>query len=76
MKEYQCKCGAINKVTLVPKGTAVGLYCTKCGRWLKWVNKDEQKVVEHIIGQKIVASELPDELIINGVTYVKKECEK
>ena len=72
MKEYQCKCGAINKVTLVPKGTAVGLYCTKCGRWLKWVNKDEQKVVEHIIQQKSNASELPDELIINGITYIRK----
>lgn len=72
MKEYQCKCGASNKIKLEHKGTATGLYCTECGRWIKWVNKDEQKVVEHIIQQKDKASGLPDEIVINGVIYVRK----
>lgn len=77
MKEYQCKCGAVNKVTLEPRGASVvSLYCTECGRWIKWVNKDEQKAVEHIIQQKCSVSELPEELTINGVTYVKKKGEQ
>lgn len=71
LKDYVCKCGATNEVELRPQGNAIGLYCTKCGRWLKWVTKDEARTIEFRFGKK--SSELPDELIINGVTYIRKK---
>ena len=41
MKDYICKCGAINNIVLRQSGTATGIYCQNCGRWFKWAAKDE-----------------------------------
>ena len=80
MIDYICKCGAVNEVELRSKSSAnglckdTGLYCKKCGRWQKWVTKDEAKAIESRFGkQEEKQAELPDELVINGVTYVKKK---
>ena len=74
MNDYICKCGAVNKVELRPKGKAIGLYCKLCGSWQKWVTKDEAKTIEARFGkQEEKKAELPHELVINGVTYVKKK---
>lgn len=27
-------------------GTAIGLYCAKCGQWQKWLNKQERNLYE------------------------------
>lgn len=40
MKDYQCKCEGLD-FEVIPKDTRKGLYCTKCGRWFKWLGKDE-----------------------------------
>ena len=49
MKEYACpKCGSIDLFTET-KGTATGLYCGDCGRWIKWITKDEKRLVERFI---------------------------
>lgn len=75
MKDYVCKCGAINKVELRPQGNATGLYCTECGKWLKWVGKDEYWNIKARFDKTETAPkiDLPDELIINGVTYIRKK---
>ncbi len=50
MKQYECKkCGAVNDIELVTKGTQTGLYCKLCGTWIKWVGKDEMMFAEQII---------------------------
>lgn len=50
MKEYICKkCGAVNEIKLVKKGTQTGLYCKLCGNWIKWIGKDEMMFAEQII---------------------------
>lgn len=50
MKEYVCKkCGAVNDIELVIKGTQTGLYCKLCATWIKWIGKDELKFAEQII---------------------------
>ena len=74
-REYACrKCGAVNEVELRPKGTAIGCHCKRCGQWLKWVTKDEAHAIKLRFGrQEDKSAELPDELIINGVTYVRKK---
>lgn len=74
MIDYICKCGTTNEVELRPQGKAIGLYCKKCGRWQKWVTKDEAKAIETRFGkQEEKQVELPDELVINGITYDKKK---
>lgn len=43
-----CKCcgnTTISKFTLIPKGSQVGCYCDNCGKWQKWVGKDEQRAL-------------------------------
>ena len=40
MKQYKCKCGCIEFFTK-ESGSATGLYCKKCGKWIKWLGKDE-----------------------------------
>ena len=35
-----CKCGN-NKVLIGKHCQHTGIYCSKCGQWLKWANKKE-----------------------------------
>ena len=44
--EHQCKCGSFDMFTET-KGNNVGLYCSMCGKWQKWLNKDEVRLFEH-----------------------------
>ena len=49
MKEFECgKCGS-SDVYIKENGSQVGLYCGDCGRWLKWVGKEERRLVERYI---------------------------
>ena len=36
----KCKCGSENFAIMI-KGTQKGLYCADCGKWIKWLTKDE-----------------------------------
>lgn len=46
------KCGIVNGV-IEEKGTQTGLYCDKCGRWIKWLTKDEARLFKHNEIQKL-----------------------
>lgn len=37
-----------------PKGAQIGLYCTDCGKWSKWVGKTELRALE---GEGLVINE-------------------
>ena len=43
---YECKCGSMDFFT-APKGNNIGLYCSMCGKWKKWLGKDEGFLFEH-----------------------------
>lgn len=43
----ECSCGNKEFYTQV-KGTQTGLYCTKCGKWIKWLSKQEKGLYEYI----------------------------
>ena len=43
IKDYKCKCGHSN-FFFAPKGSQKGIYCSHCGKWLKWADKDEQNL--------------------------------
>lgn len=44
--EIKCKCGSTN-VFLENKGSQVGIYCSACGKWIKWATKEEARVIKH-----------------------------
>lgn len=47
---FKCsKCGNKDrKITFMKsKGNQTGLYCGSCGKWIKWLSKDEARVYEH-----------------------------
>lgn len=44
--EIKCKCGSTN-VFLENKGSQVGIYCSECGKWIKWATKEEARVIKH-----------------------------
>lgn len=46
MKQYKCKCGCMEFFTK-ESGSATGLYCKKCGKWIKWLGKNELRLFEH-----------------------------
>ena len=43
IKNYKCRCG-FDEFFFASKGNQKGLYCTNCGKWLKWADKDEQNL--------------------------------
>ena len=43
IKDYKCKCGH-DDFFFADKGNQKGIYCTNCGKWLKWADKNEQNL--------------------------------
>jgi hypothetical protein len=43
IKDYKCKCGH-DDFFFADKGNQKGIYCSYCGKWLKWADKDEQNL--------------------------------
>lgn len=49
MKDYACpKCGSVD-VFLSPKSNHLGLYCSDCASWIKWISKQEEPIIKHFI---------------------------
>lgn len=48
MKIFVCECGS-NDVFTEKKGSHIGLYCGDCGKWLKWLSKEDLRLVERQI---------------------------
>lgn len=44
IKDYKCKCGN-NDFFFVERGNIMGIYCSYCGKWFKWANKDDKNLV-------------------------------
>lgn len=42
-----CKCGSTN-FFMETNGNQTGLYCADCGKWQKWLTKDEIRVMKHL----------------------------
>ncbi len=45
IKNYVCKCG-FTDFYFIEKGTNVGIYCRRCGKWLKWASHDERNLMK------------------------------
>lgn len=45
IKDYKCKCGHTDFI-MRDNGNQKGIYCSKCGKWFKWADKDERNLME------------------------------
>ena len=43
IKDYKCKCEH-NDFFFADKSNQTGIYCSYCGKWFKWADKDEQNL--------------------------------
>lgn len=49
MKVFKCnKCHSTD-VFIAQSGNNTGLYCSDCGKWLCWINKDQLRLAERQI---------------------------
>lgn len=53
----KCKyCGNDNEFKLILCGPHMGIYCAKCGKWLKWVKQKEVDKNHQITMEEYMAS--------------------
>lgn len=64
--KYQCKCGCMDMFT-EKKGNNTGLYCSECGKFQKWMGKNELRVFEHDRKEKEVPRINGDLKIITNI---------
>lgn len=66
-----CKCGSKEFFT-EKHGNQTGLYCSACGKWQKWLKKDEIRLFTHDVpdGWISVKDNLPD-TIRDVIIYTK-----
>lgn len=44
IKNYKCKGCGYDVFFFAYKGNQCGIYCSHCGKWLKWASKDERNL--------------------------------
>lgn len=47
IKDYKCNCGN-DDFFFHSKGNQVGIYCSYCGKWFKWADKNERNLAQKI----------------------------
>lgn len=56
-------------------GNQTGVYCAKCGKWIKWATKDEKRVIPNKTDAiKAMTASHPLSILVNETKY--KEIEK
>jgi len=51
--KYKCsKCGC-KKMFTEQHGNNTGLYCSNCGKWVRWLSKDELRAFEHALQESM-----------------------
>lgn len=50
---YHCKNCNGTDFGFLQKGAQLGIYCSRCGQWLKWANENERNLYEmHVQAKK------------------------
>lgn len=73
IKDYKCKCGH-NDFFFADKGSQKGIYCSYCGKWFKWADKDEQNLA--MKQAPTTKNDVPNNNVgeINPITETCKTC--
>lgn len=66
-----CKCGS-KKFFTEKHGNQTGLYCSACGKWQKWLGKDEIRLFAHDVPEDWISvkDNLPD-TVRDVIIYTK-----
>lgn len=76
MKNFGCpKCGSID-IFLKESGSQTGLYCGDCGKWIKWVSKNEIPLVKRFIEENRQTIEQDSNVISNEQDIFKSLCKQ
>ena len=68
LMSHKCvHCGNEEDFVISRKGPHLGLYCKKCGKWIKWIKKNEGKVYQMTIDD-IVKGEENTQSDTEGIT--------
>ena len=72
IKDYKCKCGH-NDFFFADKGNQKGIYCSYCGKWLKWADKDEQnlKMNQYPIDIDDILDQIQTDIDVKAVHFLK-----
>lgn len=70
--EMVCKCGGKEFFT-EEHGNQTGLYCSACGKWQKWLKKDEIRLFNH--GVKVENASLLVWLLKSSADVSRKRSE-
>ena len=70
IKDYKCTCGK-DDFFFADKGKQKGIFCSYCGRWLKWADKNEQNLAMRSV-QLSVIDDIKEEM---KVMYRLQKCE-
>lgn len=71
------KCGIV-KGFIEEKGNQTGLYCNKCGKWIKWLTKDEKRLFAHNYKSKMTNADrirsMTDTELAEMLSVVSQHC--
>lgn len=71
MSKYQCsKCNCENMYT-EKQGNNTGLYCSNCGKWQRWLGKDELRAFEHS-QKEVQASNIQTGTLVDATQYYRQ----
>lgn len=57
---FKCNKCSSTQTFIEKKGNNTGLYCSKCGKWITWLNKDQIRAFEHQKTESTVIGNLSD----------------
>lgn len=67
IKDYKCKCGH-DDFFFSDNSNQTGIYCSRCGMWLKWADKNEQNLrmkQEHVLDK--ISAEIEEIETYDGI---------
>lgn len=71
IKDYKCRCGHDDFFLSTPENCIgenhVGIYCSYCGKWFKWADKDEKNLAMNCV------TKTRNDLIKNGDDLIKRQ---
>lgn len=75
IKDYKCKCGSNDFFMSSLKGKPTGIYCSRCGKWLKWADKDERNLElrrtnKITLEQAVAISAMMYAFNVHGITHL------
>lgn len=73
--KYKCKCGCTD-MFVQSKGNNIGLYCKSCGKWQKWLNKDEFRAFEYNMREATYDKNTIVDRLNEFINFLDKEIDK